>query len=101
MCLICGDLEDVTLVQVNFLIVLSFAQKQFCLRSEFHDNADTGLVFIRCFSRPLHQIFTSLMTVVFENTHAIHSISDHHIDEFLICALVKSSKDTGVTFFHS
>ena len=41
------------------------------------------------------------MAIVLENTDSIHAVADHHVDEFLICALVDCAKDSSVSLVHT
>ena len=50
-------------------------------------------------SGPLDQLLASFETVVFEDAYAIHAISNHHVDKFLVGPLVQSAQNASVTLF--
>ena len=95
--LIGRNLKDITLIEVNLLVFLGFAEEELRLLAKFHDDHDSRLVLLGGLSGPLDKLLARLKTVVFENAHAVHPIPDHHVDKFLVRALIQSAQNTGVT----
>ena len=84
---------------MNLLVFLGFTQKELRLLAEFHNDHNSCLMFLSGLSGPLDQLLASFKTVVFEDSHAIHAIPNHHIDKLLVGPLVQSAQNAGMTLF--
>ena len=99
MSLVGRHFQDITLIKMNLFVFLGFPKEELGLLAEFHNDYNPCLVLLSGLSGPLDQLLASFETVVFEDAHAIHAISNHHVDKFLVCPLVQSAQNASVTLF--